>query len=117
VPGVNAVCAAGRSLPFADSSFDLAFTIGVLIHQPSETLRSVMSEIVRCSRRYVLCGEYAATDETEVEYRGEHGALFRRDYGGLYRRWFPELHEIETGFLDRASTSFDDVTFWVFEKR
>ena len=36
-----------------------------------------MDEIVRCSRRYVLCGEYRADDLEEVPYRGQEGALFR----------------------------------------
>lgn len=119
LPGVTAVHSTARRLPFDDGSFDLAFTVGVLIHQPPESLRDVMSEIVRCSRRYVLCGEYAADDdvEVEVEYRGHHGALFKRDFGRLYLDWFPVLHQIDQGFLARETSGFDDVTYWVFEKR
>ena len=56
LPDVNAVNAPARSLPFRDARFDLTFSTGVLIHQPPEALPVVMSEIVRCSRRYVLCG-------------------------------------------------------------
>src|SRR5687768_1870516 len=58
VPNVNALYSPARTLPFRDAFFDLTFTMGVLIHQPPDTLPLVMSEIVRCSRRYVLCGEY-----------------------------------------------------------
>ena len=62
VPDVNAVWSAGRELPFRDGWFDLVFTFGVLIHQPDDTLPLLMAEIVRTSRRYVLCGEYFARD-------------------------------------------------------
>lgn len=116
VPGADVRLASGRELPFASASFDLAFTMGVLIHQPSDQLGAVMAEIVRCSRRYVLCGEYYGEEEEEVPYRGETGALFRRDYGDLYQRDFPELELVDQGFLSRDQGTWDDVTWWLFEK-
>src|SRR5947207_2682297 len=60
LPTVNAVHAVARNLPFRDGQFDLVFTMGVLIHQTPEALPAVMTEIVRCSSRYVVCGEYFA---------------------------------------------------------
>jgi hypothetical protein len=105
-----------RDLPFKDRRFDLVFTTGVLIHQPPTALPIVMTEIVRCSNRYVLCGEYYASEPTEVSYRGESGALFKRDYGGLYQKLFPELTLLESGFLPKEAGAWDDVTFWVFER-
>ena len=117
LPGVDARVARARELPFEDDSFDLVFTIGVLIHQPGDQLEDVMREIVRCSRRFVLCGEYHDSKEVEVPYRGERGALFRRDYGALYRRTAPELTLVDQGFLPKGPDSaWDDVTWWVFEK-
>jgi hypothetical protein len=74
-----------------------------------------MSEIVRCSRRYVLCGEYYAAETTEVPYRGQEGALFKRDYGRIYAELFPELRLRKQAYLE-ADEGFDDVTCWVFEK-
>ena len=115
LPGVNAIWSPARELPFRDRWFDLVFTMGVLIHQPSDTLPLVMSEIVRCSRRYVLCGEYFAPETTEVEYRGQAGALFKRDFGGLYQQWFPGLVVRHSGFLSREQ-GWDDVTYWILEK-
>ena len=116
IPGVRAVSATARALPFAAGSFDLVFTMGVLIHQSPEALPAVMDEIVRCSRRFVLCGEYHAPETTEVPYRGERGALFKRDYGALYQACFPQLTLRRQTFLSRAE-GWDDVTVWVFEKR
>jgi spore coat polysaccharide biosynthesis protein SpsF len=115
VPGVNAVTSTARDLPFRDGWFDLSFTTGVLIHQPESTLPLVMAEIARVSRRYVLCGEYHASETEEVPYRGQPGSLFKRDYGTLYRELFPELRLVEQGFLSRDQ-GWDDVTWWLFEK-
>jgi pseudaminic acid biosynthesis-associated methylase len=114
-PGVNALVAPARELPFRDCWFDLVVTMGVLIHQPPEILPVVMSEIVRCARRWVLCGEYFADQPTEVPYRGETGALFKRDFGATYQQLFPGLVLRKKGFLSR-SDGWDDVTYWVFEK-
>lgn len=115
VPDVNAVHTRGRDLPFRDRWFDLVFTMGVLIHQPESTLPLVMGEIVRCSRKYVVCGEYFAEQTVEVPYRGHSGALFKRDYGGLYQALFPELTLRKQGFMGKDQ-GWDDVTYWVFEK-
>lgn len=115
LPMVNAVCSPARELPFRDSRFDLVFTAGVLIHQPDSTLPIVMAEIVRCSRRYVLCIEYFAEETVEIPYRGQQRALFKRNYGRIYQEIFPELTLLEHGMLTREQ-GWDDVTFWLFEK-
>jgi hypothetical protein len=90
--------------------------MGVLIHQPDESLPAVMDEMVRVSSRYVLCGEYYDAHQTEVPYRGYRGALFRRDYGGLFAsRFAGELQLAFTGFLG-TEDGFDNVTWWLFER-
>jgi len=116
LPEVNAVWSPGRELPLRDGWFDLVFTMGVLIHQPEETLPVVMGEMVRCSSRWVLCGEYFADETIEVPYHGHEGALFKRDYGRIFRESFPELEQVDTGFLGRDE-GWDDVTWWLFERR
>jgi hypothetical protein len=71
--------------------------------------------MVRCSRRWVLCGEYHAEYTVEVPYRGQEGALFKRDYGRLFLELFPDLTLRDQGFLGRDD-GWDDVTWWVLEK-
>ena len=115
LPHVNAFYSQARELPFRDRWFDLVFTMGVLIHQPPETLPIVMAEIVRCANRYVLCGEYFSNEPETVAYRGETGALFKRDFGCLYQELFPDLILRKKGFLSKEE-GWDDVTYWVFEK-
>jgi pseudaminic acid biosynthesis-associated methylase len=117
LPSVNALWSLARDLPFKDGCFDLTFTTGVLIHQPPADLPRVMGEIVRCSRRYVLCGEYYAETPEQILYRGHKGALFKRDFGALYRKLFPGLRLVDEGFLPRSRGGWDDVTYWLFEKK
>ena len=103
-----------KDIQYKDGFFDLVFTCGVLIHQPEESLLQVMSEIVRCSRKYVLCMEYFSETREEVPYRDQTGALFRDNYGKRYLDSF-KLKLIETGFLDKEQ-GFDRVTYWLMEK-
>jgi len=103
-----------KSLPWKDNKFDLVFTMGVLIHQPDESLHMVMSEIVRCSKQWVLCAEYTAQETTPVAYRGLEASLFKRDYETLYLKSFPLiLHE--EGFLSK-NDGFDNITWQLFRK-
>jgi pseudaminic acid biosynthesis-associated methylase len=115
LPGINTIVSPARELPFRDPLFDLVFTAGVLIHQPTATLPRVMGEIVRTAGRYVLAVEYFAAEAEEVPYRGQEGALFRRDYGRLYAEGFPELRLVDEGRLGRDA-GWDDVTWWLFER-
>jgi pseudaminic acid biosynthesis-associated methylase len=116
VPGVQGIHSPARDLPVSDRSVELVFTMGVLIHQPEETLEKVMSEMVRASSRYVFCGEYFDTETVEVPYRGHAGALFRRDYGSLFLDLFPfDLTLIREGYLSEED-GWDRVTWWLFER-
>ena len=103
-----------RELQFPDAAFDLVFTAMVLIHQPDETLDTVMAEIVRCSRRYVLAVEYEAPEQVDVPYRGHKGVLFKRPYADLYRTAFPELRPVASGFMGQGG--WDDVTWTLFRR-
>jgi pseudaminic acid biosynthesis-associated methylase len=114
-PGINVVASVARKLPFRGGLVDLTFTVGVLIHQPDETLGQVMAEIVRCSRTFVLWAEYHAAVTEEVPYHGVAGSLYRRDYGAIYGELFPELEVRDEGFL-APEDGFDRLTWQLLEK-
>ena len=114
-PGTNTAWAVARSLPFRDGWFDLVFTAALLIHQPDNVLPIVMSEIVRCSKRWVMCAEYFAEERTEVDWRGTQGALIKRDYALIYQQVFPELTLVERGELT-AEEGFDRVSYAVLQR-
>lgn len=116
MPEENVTADYAHKLSFPDGVADLAMTVGVLIHVPSEQLLPSMREIHRCARRYILCGEYFAPSEEVVPYRGQSEALWRRDYGGLWLDAFPDLQPVSCTFAWKRTTRLDNLTFWLFEK-
>jgi pseudaminic acid biosynthesis-associated methylase len=115
-PDLNVVWSPARDLPFRDRYFELVFTMGVLIHIPDDSLPLVLGELARCSARWVLLGEYHADAPIEVPYRGQRGALVKRDYGSIFAALVPSFALVERGFLDRDA-GWDDVTWWMFERK
>jgi len=104
---------------FEEQSFDLVFTMGVLIHINPDQLLANMERMYRYSSKYILIGEYFNRTPTSIEYQGERGKLFKRDFGKLFMENF-EAKLVDYGFLwgyvyDAAG--FDDITWWLFEKR
>jgi pseudaminic acid biosynthesis-associated methylase len=105
-----------NALPFADGSIDLVFTSGVLIHIAPDQLGTVVDEIYRVARRYVVCIEYFAHEPTEVVYRGRSGCLFKRDFGKFYLDRHPDLRVLDYGFLWQPLDSSDNSNWWLFGK-
>ena len=104
---------------FSDASFDLVFTMGVLIHINPEFLLEHMKRMFAYSSKYILIGEYFNRTPISIEYQGEQNKLFKRDFGKLFIENF-EVDLLDYGFLwghfyDAAG--FDDITWWLFEKR
>lgn len=111
---IKAWCRSMYDLPFKDNVFDITFTMGVLIHSPPEHLLKAMSEIVRCSRKYVLCGEYYAESERERPFLGKMGITWERPYGKIYLDNF-DLRLIDKGVLTEEM-DFNNINWWLFEK-
>jgi pseudaminic acid biosynthesis-associated methylase len=103
------------NLPFKDAWFDLAFTSGVLIHIPTESLTMALDEIHRVSAKYILCIEYFSESEEEVQYRGRTGLLWKRNFGGLYQERFPSLKMERSGYWTKED-GFDRTHWWLFRK-
>lgn len=114
--GVNIVSGDGFALPFEDSSIDLVFTSGVLIHVAPDGLDRVMAEIHRVAKRYILAIEYFSHTPVSVPYRGLDGYLFKRDFGGHYLDQFPELQVVDYGFFWTRLDSFGNSNWWLFAK-
>ena len=104
---------------FDDGSFDLVFTMGVLIHINPDQLLSHMERMFRYSSKHILIGEYFNRTPISIDYQGEKDKLFKRDFGKLFIENF-DVKLLDYGFLwgyiyDLAG--FDDITWWLFEKR
>lgn len=104
---------------FEKESFDLVFTMGVLIHINPDQLLDHMAKMFGYSRKYILMGEYFNRTPISIEYQGEKEKLFKRDFGKLFIENF-KVKLLDYGFLwghIYDSAGFDDVTWWLFEKR
>ena len=110
--GLKAYIASGTTT--ADyGKYDFVFTVGVLIHQRTPELISMMKEMKRLSGRYVMFAEYVGDDE-EVPYRGERFALFKRKFGRIFESLFPKSVLMESGTAGEE-LGFDNVTYWLYD--
>lgn len=102
---------------FTDT-FDLVFTMGVLIHIHPDNLLSNMRKMFDYSAKYILMGEYFNRTPVMVEYQGQKNRLFKCDFGKLFIENF-SVELVDYGFLwghIYDSSGFDDITWWLFNK-
>jgi pseudaminic acid biosynthesis-associated methylase len=108
---INIVQASAFDIPFRDAYFDLVYTSGVLIHIAPENLGQALSEIYRCSRRYIWGFEYFAERYGEVNYRGNDGLLWKGDFSSLYRAAYPDLRVVKERGYPNLGTDLVDAMF------
>jgi pseudaminic acid biosynthesis-associated methylase len=102
---INIVQGSGFDIPYKDNFFDVVCTNGVLIHIAPDDLPKIMSEIVRCSKKYIWGFEYYADDLTNINYRGNEGFLWKADYASLFIKHFPKLKMIKKEMVPYISSS------------
>jgi len=108
--GINIIQGSAFDIPFKDNFFDLVFTSGVLIHIAPDNLKIVMSEIVRCSKKFIWGFEYYADELTEINYRGNTNILWKTNYAKLYLVNFHNLELIKKeNFKHSASDNIDQM--------
>lgn len=93
--GLNIIQGSAFDIPFKDNYFDLVMTNGVLIHISPDDINKAISEIVRCSSKYISGFEYYADESQEVKYRGNEGYLWKMNYSKQYQIVFPDLKVIK----------------------
>jgi len=104
---------------FNNDSFDLTFTCGVLIHIHPDELLINMKKLYDYSKKYILIAEYFNRTPVMIEYQGHKNKLFKRDFGKFFIDNY-NVKLVDYGFLWGYlydSAGFDDVTWWVFEKK
>jgi len=102
-----------------DEKFDLVYSTQVLIHVNPQDLLNVMQRMFDWSKKYILIAEYFNRNLVTIPYRGSNNKLFKRDFGKLFIENF-NVKCIDYGFLwgyEYDSAGFDDVTWWLFEKK
>lgn len=117
--GICAQVHTGSILDFAPSqSYDLVFTMGVLIHIAPDALQVAYDALYASTNRYIVVGEYYNPTPVALQYRGEAERLFKRDFAGDMLDRFTQLRLIDYGFVYRRDEDFglDDVTWFLLEK-
>lgn len=94
IKNTNMIQGSAFNIPCKDGSFDLVFASGLLIHISPADIDLVLSEIYRCSRKYIWGFEYYADSLTEVNYRDETELLWKTNFVKLYLEQLPELRLI-----------------------
>lgn len=117
LPGVALKLGSAVALPHDDSSFDVAFTSGVLIHIAPKDLPQVLDEIYRCSRGLIWGMEYYAPQFTEVNYRNQSGLLWKMDFAQCYLERFPDLELVKEQRLPYLENKNVDTMFLLRKKR
>lgn len=101
-----------------NTTWDLVFTKGVLIHINPDKLPEVYDLMYRASSRYLLVCEYYNPRPVEISYRGHSSKLFKRDFAGDILDRFPDLTLLDYGFVYHRDPNFpqDDMTWFLMEK-
>lgn len=93
VPGLRFELADGRSLPFADGSFDGAYSVSVLEHVPDggdEAALAELARVVRPGGRLVLTLPHAPKAREEWRERPLYGPQENRSGRFFFQRWYDD---------------------------
>lgn len=104
------------AIPHGDSSFDVVFTSGVLIHIAPDDLPRALDEIHRCAKTYIWGVEYYAPETTEVNYRSHNGLLWKMDYARRYLERFSDLELVRERRLPYLENENVDCAFLLRKK-
>lgn len=111
--GVDVLQGSALNLPFADNSFDLVFTSGLLIHIAPRDIGWVVDEIWRCSKRYVWGFEYYSRDYREIRYRGHDELLWSADFCKFFVGRFYDWNSAMVGFFRCLDSENIDTMFLI----
>ena len=112
--GINIIQGSALDIPFRDNYFDLVFTSGVLIHINPEDLNKVMSEIYRCTSKYIWGLEYYADKMTEINYRPSKekvNLLWKADYPTMFCERFEDLKIVKKAYYKYLADENKDVMY------
>jgi len=108
--GIDIILGSALDLPFRDNYFDLVFTSGVLIHISPDNMKQAISEITRCSKKYIWGFEYFAVHYTEIAYRGKSNLLWKANFAKIYLDSNKELKLIkEKKIKYQSSDNYDSM--------
>jgi len=116
LPGVSLKLGSVLSVPHENSSFDVVFTSGVLIHIAPADLPRALDEIHRCTRTYIWGLEYYSAEVAKVLYRGHDELLWKMDYARRYLERFPDLELVREQRIPYLENTNVDTVFLLRKK-
>lgn len=114
---INIICGSGFDLPFKNNYFDVVCTNGVLIHILPTDLPKIMTEMYRCSKKYIWGFEYFAEKITEINYRGHNNYLWKANYAALFIEQFPNLKLVKKEMYPYVENSTNVDFMYLLEKQ
>lgn len=117
LPNAVLVQASALALPFANNSFDLVFTAGVLIHIHPERLATVLTEIYRVSRNFIWGMEYFAETYSEIFYRGHWNLLWKAPFAKHYQQQFSDLILVQEQYLPYKTNNVNVDSMYLLRKQ
>ena len=116
VPAATIVEGSALAVPFPDSSFDLVFTSGLLIHIAPTDLPKVLSEIHRVAKIWILGSEYYAPSSQEISYRGHENLLWKDDFAKRYLQLLPDLQMLQEQHLPYLNNPTNIDTMFLLQR-
>ena len=105
------------NLSFDNNTFDLVFTMGVLIHISPDDIDKAVKEMCRVSKKYILAMEYPADTEEVVHYHGRDDLLWKRNFARVLTEANPNIRIIgHWNWGGKYSSFYDRLDGWLFEK-
>jgi pseudaminic acid biosynthesis-associated methylase len=117
VPNASVKLGSALALPYANSSFEVVFTSGVLIHIAPQDLSRAMDEIYRTSKKYIWGLEYYSPQTKEVPYRSHSALLWKTDFARHYLDRFENLELVQEQHLPYLDNANVDTVFLLRKKR
>ena len=116
--GLNLTEGSAYDLPFKDCEFDLVFTTHVLIHLDPSKINTALSEIYRCTDKYIFGNEYYADELTEItNYNGQNNIAWKRDFSKLYSEQFSTLELLKEEKYRYSDNRDTDNAFLFMKKK
>ena len=115
--GINIIQGSAFDIPFKDSFFDLVFTSRLLIHIASQNIASALDEIYRCTKQYIWCFEYYATEYTQITYRGHTDLLWKANFSRLFLERFGDLTLVKEELFKYQDSDNVDAMFLLRKER
>lgn len=103
--GIDTIIGSVCTMPLSDGAFDLILTSALLNHVPPRKLTEAMSEIYRCTNRYIWGFEmYAPSIQTQ---KWRNLKIWRGNYSDLFREMYPHLKTLKEELIERRNWTKD----------